>query len=87
MTKSAPDLIVLHEHPEWQKPLFAALEHRGVSFLPFDVTRGAFNNMEPRAYFSTSTRQVRARICGVTRARFHWPLPVCDRWSSWARGS
>ncbi len=22
---SNPDLIVLHEHPEWQKPLFAAL--------------------------------------------------------------
>jgi glutathione synthase/RimK-type ligase-like ATP-grasp enzyme len=47
MTKSAPDLIVLHEHSEWQKPLFAALEHRGVSFLPFDVTRAAFSNMEP----------------------------------------
>ena len=27
-----PDLIVLHEHPEWQKPLFAALERRGVPF-------------------------------------------------------
>ena len=23
---STPDLIVLHEHPEWQKPLFAALK-------------------------------------------------------------
>ena len=47
MTKSAPDLVVLHEHPEWQKPLFAALAHRGVSFLPFDVTRAAFSNIEP----------------------------------------
>ena len=31
----APDLVILHEHPEWQKPLFAALERRGVSFEPF----------------------------------------------------
>ena len=44
---STPDLIVLHEHPEWQKPLFAALERRGVSFEPFDVTRAAFSNVEP----------------------------------------
>ena len=42
-----PDLIVLHEHPEWQKPLFAALARRGVSFEPFDVTRAAFSNVEP----------------------------------------
>jgi glutathione synthase/RimK-type ligase-like ATP-grasp enzyme len=44
-----PDLVVLHEHPEWQKPLFAALTHRGVSFEPFDVSRAAFNNVEPPA--------------------------------------
>ena len=47
MTKSAPDLVVLHEHPEWQKPLFTALANRGVSFQPFDVTRAAFSNIEP----------------------------------------
>jgi hypothetical protein len=23
-----PDLVVIHEHPEWQQPLFAALERR-----------------------------------------------------------
>jgi glutathione synthase/RimK-type ligase-like ATP-grasp enzyme len=46
MTRPTPDLIVLHEHPEWQKPLFAALERRGISFLPFDVTRAAFSNVE-----------------------------------------
>jgi glutathione synthase/RimK-type ligase-like ATP-grasp enzyme len=44
---STPDLIVLHEHPEWQKPLFAALTRRGVSFEPFDVTHAAFSNVEP----------------------------------------
>ncbi|HEY7450046.1 MAG TPA: hypothetical protein VH702_17950 [Vicinamibacterales bacterium] len=43
---STPDLVVLYEHPEWQKPLFAALERRGVSFTPFNVTRAAFSNVE-----------------------------------------
>ena len=55
---SMPDLIVLHEHPEWQKPLFAALVRRGVSFEPFDVTRAAFSNVEPlraRLYFNQAS--------------------------------
>jgi glutathione synthase/RimK-type ligase-like ATP-grasp enzyme len=47
MRRFAHDLIVLHEHPEWQKPLFAALERRGVSFAPLDVTAAAFSNVEP----------------------------------------
>ena len=69
MTTSAPDLIVLHEHPEWQKPLFAALERRGVSFLPFDVTRAAFSNVEPlraRLYFNQASPS--AYLRGHTRA-------------------
>jgi glutathione synthase/RimK-type ligase-like ATP-grasp enzyme len=66
---STPDLIVLHEHPEWQKPLFAALTRRGVSFEPFDVTRAAFSNVEPlRApvYFNQASPS--AYIRGNTRA-------------------
>lgn len=69
MTTTAPDLIVLHEHPEWQKPLFAALERRGVSFAPFDVTRGAFSNLEPRPtalYFNQASPS--AYLRGHTRA-------------------
>src|SRR6185436_13370442 len=69
MTSSAPDLIVLHEHPEWQKPLFAALERRGISFLPFDVTRAAFSNTEPpraRLYFNQASPS--AYLRGNTRA-------------------
>jgi hypothetical protein len=64
-----PDLIVLHEHPEWQKPLFAALARRGVSFEPFDVTRAAFSNVEPvraRLYFNQASPS--AYIRGNTRA-------------------
>ena len=41
---SHPALIVLHEHPEWQKPLFAALERRGIRYAAFDLTRAAFSN-------------------------------------------
>ena len=64
-----PDLIVLHEHPEWQKPLFAALLRRGVSFEPFDVTRAAFSNVEPlrsRLYFNQASPS--AYVRGNTRA-------------------
>lgn len=69
MTTSAPDLIVLHEHPEWQKPLFAALERRGISFLPFDVTRAAFSNVEPlRAPLYLNQASPSAYLRGHTRA-------------------
>jgi glutathione synthase/RimK-type ligase-like ATP-grasp enzyme len=66
---SPPDLIVLHEHPEWQKPLFAALERRGVAFAAFDVTRAAFDNVEPpltRLYFNQASPS--AYVRGNTRA-------------------
>jgi glutathione synthase/RimK-type ligase-like ATP-grasp enzyme len=63
------DLIVLHEHPEWQKPLFAALERRGVSFEPFDVTRAAFSNVEaPRARLYFNQASPSAYLRGNTRA-------------------
>jgi glutathione synthase/RimK-type ligase-like ATP-grasp enzyme len=64
-----PDLIVLHEHPEWQKPLFAALTRRGISFEPFDVTRAAFSNVEPlRAALYFNQASPSAYIRGNTRA-------------------
>ena len=69
MATSAPDLIVLHEHPEWQKPLFAALERRGVSFAPFDVTRAAFSNVEvPPASLYFNQASPSAYLRGHTRA-------------------
>jgi len=40
---SAVDLVVIHEHPEWQKPLFAALDRRGLRWKPFDLRRAAFS--------------------------------------------
>ena len=69
MAPSGPDLIVLHEHPEWQKPLFAALERRRLSFLTFDVTRAAFSNVElPRARLYFNQASPSAYIRGHTRA-------------------
>jgi glutathione synthase/RimK-type ligase-like ATP-grasp enzyme len=64
------DVVVIHEHPEWQKPLFAALERRGVSFAAFNVTEAAFsdtdvpdavvyfNQASPSAYLRGNTRAV-----------------------------
>ena len=65
-----PSLVVIHEHPEWQKPLFAALQRRGVDYAPFDLKRAAFdpdavpaaplyfNQASPSAYVRGNTRAV-----------------------------
>jgi glutathione synthase/RimK-type ligase-like ATP-grasp enzyme len=66
---TAPDLIVIHEHPEWQKPLFAALEKRGVSYAAFDLKQAAFSNVESPAaklYFNQASPS--AYVRGNTRA-------------------
>ncbi len=41
------DLVVLFEHPDWQKPLFAALERRGIRFGGYDLKQGAFDPVAP----------------------------------------
>jgi glutathione synthase/RimK-type ligase-like ATP-grasp enzyme len=69
MKTDRPDLIVIHEHPEWQKPLFAALEKRGVAFDRFDVTQAAFGNDEPpRAPLYFNQASPSAYVRGNTRA-------------------
>ena len=63
------DLVVLHEHPEWQKPLFAALRQRGVAFEPFDVSEAAFVNDEPpRAPLYFNQASPSAYVRGHARA-------------------
>lgn len=43
-TAKAPvDVLVLYEHPEWQVPLFSALERRGLRFAAFDLKAAAFD--------------------------------------------
>lgn len=64
-----PDLIVLHEHPEWQKPLFSALARRGVSCAPLDLTSAAFDNIEiPAAAVYFNQASPSAYVRGHTRA-------------------
>ena len=65
-----PDLAVLFEHPEWQKPLWAALERRGVGYAAVDLKQAAFdpdagpeaalyfNQASPSAYVRGNTRAV-----------------------------
>ncbi len=66
---SKTDVVVIHEHPEWQKPLFAALERRGVAYAAFDVKQAAFSNLESasaKVYFNQASPS--AYIRGNTRA-------------------
>ncbi|HTB13668.1 MAG TPA: hypothetical protein VK752_18965 [Bryobacteraceae bacterium] len=67
------DLVVLFEHPEWQKPLFAALDKRGVRYGTFDLKHGAFDPdavPEARVYFNQASPS--AYVRGNTRA-----VPLC----------
>jgi hypothetical protein len=66
---SAVDLVVIHEHPEWQKPLFAALDRRGLHWQPFDLKRAAFSpdvTPEAKLYFNQASPS--AYLRGNTRA-------------------
>jgi hypothetical protein len=64
-----PELIVIYEHPEWQKPLFAALERRGIPFGAYDLKRNAFDPgrlPQARLYFNQASPS--AYVRGNTRA-------------------
>src|SRR5436190_11686561 len=64
-----PDLCVLFEHPEWQKPLFSALERRGVPFVALDLKSAAFSDAEaPRAPLYVNQASPSAYVRGNTRA-------------------
>jgi glutathione synthase/RimK-type ligase-like ATP-grasp enzyme len=66
---SRPEITVLYEHPEWQKPLFAALERHGVSYATLDLKRAAFEPGEPppsRLVFNQASPS--AYVRGNTRA-------------------
>lgn len=68
------DVLVLFEHPEWQKPLFAALEKKQVSFATLDLkkasfvageaprSRVVFNQASPSAYVRGNARAVPAAL-------------------------
>lgn len=68
--RASIDIAVLFEHPEWQKPLWAALDARGVAYAAVDLKRAAFdpdavpeaplyfNQASPSAYVRGNTRAV-----------------------------
>src|SRR5690242_2946228 len=63
------DLVVLFEHPEWQKPLFSALDRRGVRYAKFDLKRGAFDpDLVPEAPLYFNQASPSAYVRGNTRA-------------------
>jgi hypothetical protein len=63
------DLVVLFEHPEWQKPLFSALQRRGVHFGAFDLKRAAFDpDLIPEAPLYFNQASPSAYVRGNTRA-------------------
>jgi glutathione synthase/RimK-type ligase-like ATP-grasp enzyme len=63
------DLAVLYEHPEWQKPLFAALERRGIRYAALDLKKAAFSDTdEPLAPLYFNQASPSAYVRGNTRA-------------------
>src|SRR5580692_4716691 len=67
------DLVVLFEHPEWQKPLFSALERREVRFGKCDLKKAAFDpDMPPEAPLYFNQASPSAYVRGNTRA-----VPFC----------
>jgi len=63
------DLVVLFEHPEWQKPLFSALDRRKVRYGTFDLKHGAFDpDRVPNARLYFNQASPSAYVRGNTRA-------------------
>lgn len=63
------DLVVLFEHPEWQKPLFAELDRRKVDYAAFDLKRASFDpDSEPEAALYFNQASPSAYVRGHTRA-------------------
>jgi len=67
--QSEVDVVVLYEHPEWQKPLFAALEARGLSYAAFDLKQACFSDQDvPKARLYFNQASPSAYVRGNTRA-------------------
>jgi len=63
------DLALLYEHPEWQKPLFQALDRRGIRYVPVDLKKAAFSDADaPLAPLYFNQASPSAYVRGNTRA-------------------
>lgn len=66
---SSHDLGVLFEHPEWQKPLFAALDQRKLDYVPVDLKQAAFaEDTQPAARLYFNQASPSAYVRGNARA-------------------
>jgi glutathione synthase/RimK-type ligase-like ATP-grasp enzyme len=69
MASPRADLAVLFEHPEWQKPLFHALERRGIRHAAVDLKKAAFSDTDaPLAPLYFNQASPSAYVRGNTRA-------------------
>jgi glutathione synthase/RimK-type ligase-like ATP-grasp enzyme len=69
MAAERAELAVLFEHPEWQKPLFAALERRNVRYAAVDLKQAAFSDVDaPLAALYFNQASPSAYVRGSTRA-------------------
>jgi glutathione synthase/RimK-type ligase-like ATP-grasp enzyme len=63
------DLAVLFEHPEWQKPLFQALDRRGIRYAAVDLKKAAFSDTDaPLAPLYFNQASPSAYVRGNARA-------------------
>jgi len=63
------NLAILFEHPEWQKPLFQALERRRIDYAAVDLKKAAFSDTdEPLAPLYFNQASPSAYVRGNTRA-------------------
>ena len=78
-----PDLAVFYEHPEWFKPLFAALDRRGVDYLRLSIEPHLFDPADlaapapvvfNRLAMSSFLRQDEHAIFYSQAALAHWEL-------------
>ena len=76
-----PDLAVYYEHPEWFKPLFAALDRRGVDWAPLTIQDHIFDPADAalpapvifnRLAMSSFMRQDEHAIFYTQAALAHW---------------
>jgi len=69
MTAEHAELAVLFEHPEWQKPLFQALERRGLRYAAVDLKKAAFSDADaPLAPLYFNQASPSAYVRGNARA-------------------
>ena len=69
MAAEPAELAVLFEHPEWQKPLFQALERRNVRYAALDLKKAAFSDADaPLAPLYFNQASPSAYVRGNTRA-------------------